>query len=369
MCEKKKSTPALLVFQALLVLAALQFPVIGYCDSGNGLLINLFGSKRKPIKNVAVKVAELSEQYKITVPALDFSPDGKLLAVRSAYQTINIWDWQEGRIVHSLEKAKGANDALGTEPMRFSPDGRLFTSCHSRAVGDVVVRIWNTDTWEIAHDIVDPIPGTGCNAIGFSPDGKWLIRVLDRLPKFPQDALIVYDTSTWRSVWGLQAVYFHSYMLAISPDGKFIALGGELMDGGPVKRQIAIVDMEQRAIVRTVQSGVTNGKSRLAWSPDGTYLTGGGAGRLEIRDAQSGRLVIEAPFGAGHISLRYTPDGKYLIEGDANDKKTGWGKIWDGQHRELLQEITGNVGSIAVSRDSRYLATGTDGKTIIWQLK
>ena len=96
---------------------------------------------------------------------------------------------------------------------------------------------------------------------------------------------------------------------------------------------------------------------------------GGGAGRLEIRDVQSGRLVIEAPFGAGHISLRYTPEGKYLIEGDANDKKTGWGKIWDGQRSELLQEISENVGSITVSQDGRYLATGVDGKTIIWQFK
>jgi hypothetical protein len=49
--------------------------------------------------------------------------------------------------------------------------------------------------------------------------------------------------------------------------------------------------------------------------------------------------------------------------------KTGWGKIWDSQHRELLQKIQGNVGSIAVSRDSRYLATGVEGKTIVWQFK
>lgn len=272
--------------RALLVLAALQFPVIGHCDSGNGLLINLFDSKGKPMKDVAVKIAELPEQYKITVPALDFSPDGKLLAVRSTYQTINIWDWQEKRIIHSLELAKGA-DSMTTEPLRFSPDGRLLVACHSRGVGHVVVRIWRTDTWGILHDIVDDVPGSGCNAVGFTPDGKWLIRVLDRIPKFPQDALFVYDTSTWQQAWGLQSKYFHSYALAISPDGKLLALGGELIDGGPIKRQIAIVDMEQHAIVRTIQDGgVMDRSSRLAWSPDGAYLTGaGGGGGADIRCA------------------------------------------------------------------------------------
>lgn len=357
--------------RALLVLAALLFPVIGYCDSGNGLS-NLFDSKGKHMKDVAVKIAELPDQYNITVPALDFSPDGKLLAVRSTYQTINIWDWQEKRIVHSLELAKGA-DSMTTEPLRFNPDGRLLVACHSRGVGHVVVRIWRTDTWDILHDIVDDVPGSGCNAVGFTPDGKWLIRVLDRIPKFPQDALFVYDTSTWQPAWGLQAKYFHSYALAISPNGKLLALGGELIDGGPVKRQIAIVDMEQRAVVRTIQDGgVMDRSSRLAWSPDGTYITGaGGGGGVQIFDVQSGQQIVDVkpPWETALTSLRYTPDGKYLIEGIMTGLKTGWGKIWDSQHRELLQKIQGNVGSIAVSRDSRYLATGVEGKTIVWQFK
>jgi WD40 repeat protein len=356
----------------LLALVTLHVPLVGYCDSQEGWFQRLFGSQGKHMKDVAVKVTELPEQYKITVLALDFSPDGKYLAVRSADETINIWDWQNGRIMRSLEKAKGANDGLTTEPLRFSPDGRLFVACHSRAAGNVVARIWRADTWEAVHDIVDDVPGMGCNAIGFTPDGKSLIRVLDRFPQFPQDALVVYDISTWLPAWGLQARYFHSYALAISPDGKFIALGGELIDGSPIKRQIAIVDVEQHTIIRTIQDdGVMDRSSRLAWSPDGRYLTGAGGRGLQIFDAQSGQQVlgVEPPSRTSVTALRYTPDGKYIIEGVAGSHVAGWGKIWDGQHRELLQEIAGNVASIAVSKDGRYMATGVDGKTIVWKLK
>ncbi|MBI5921975.1 MAG: WD40 repeat domain-containing protein [Betaproteobacteria bacterium] len=355
--------------KALLGIATLLFPFTGQCNSGSGLL-SMFESKEKPMKEVAVKIAELPEQYKITPSALDFSPDGKLLAVRSADQTINIWDWQNKRIVHTVGIAKGGNDN-GTEPLRFSPDGRLLAVCHGRADGNVVIRIWRTDTWGILQDIVDPVPG-GCNAIGFSADGKWLMQVLDRAPMFSQDALFVYDTSTWQKIWGLQTANFHAYTLAISPEGKSVALGGELFDGGPIKPQIAIVDLEQRAIVQTIlNNGVMDRASRLAWSPDGKYLTGAGGNGLQIFEVQSGEQVVDVrpPWGTARTALRYTPDGKYLIEGTSTDRNIGWGRIWDVQHRELLQDISGNVRGIAVSRDSRYMATGTYGKTIMWQFK
>jgi hypothetical protein len=45
------------------------------------------------------------------------------------------------------------------------------------------------------------------------------------------------------------------------------------------------------------------------------------------------------------------------------------GRIWDANHRELIQQISENVHSVAVTCDSRYMATGMAGKTIIWELK
>ena len=257
MKNKLKTLPVLShTARVLFALIALQLPVIGYCDSGNGWVKNLFGSKGKNMKEVAVKVAELPEQYPLNVSGLDFSLDGKQLAVVSDGEKINIWDWQNGRIVRTLEKAKGANDGLTTEPIRYSPDGRLLVACHSIAQGDVVIRIWNTESWAVVHDITDPVGGGGCNAIGFTPDGKLLIRVLDRIVTKPGDNLIIYDTTSWQPVWGIRTVPFYPKALSISPDGKFVAIGGAVIDGGPETQKIVIVDLEQRAIVRTIQNTV-----------------------------------------------------------------------------------------------------------------
>lgn len=223
------------LFRLLLLLIALQSPVVGYCDSGSNWFKNLFGSKGRNMKDVAVKVTELHEDEDINIWGLDFSPDGKYLATTSPNTVsmsstkveVNVWDWQSGRIVQTLEKPRGANDGSTTEPIRFSPDGRLLVACHSRAADFIVARIWNTETWEVVHDITDSVGGgRGCNAISFTPDGKSLIRITDRIYSKPGENIFIYNTKTWEVEWDLRTVPFQPHALSNSPDGKLIALGG-----------------------------------------------------------------------------------------------------------------------------------------------
>lgn len=376
--------------QIVLALAALQSPVIGYCDSGGGWLNNLFRTHGKNMKNVATKLAELKESETITVNGVEFSPDSKQLAVKSISETVRIWDWQNDRIVTTLEKALAADSGLTTESIHYSPDGRLFAACHERAVNDIVIRIWSTDTWKVVRDIADPIPG-GCSSMAFSPDGKSLLRTSERSARYPADTLIVYDVASWRPLWGLSTLPFYPYTVAISPDGNFAALGGAVLAPKPVQfqEQILIVDLLKRAIVRTIPNTLSFRYGGLAWSADSTSLAAVGSRSWDgsanqghggyitgpetfmLFDMRSGEKVVAEPWGdLDGFSVRYSPDGKYLIEGNQNGAGKGLGaRIWDGQRRELLQEIPGNVRSLAVSKDGRFLAIGDDRKTSIWALK
>ncbi|MHB1677393.1 MAG: WD40 repeat domain-containing protein [Sulfuriferula sp.] len=379
-----------LAVQVLIALIALQLPVTGYCDTGSGWIKNLFDSKGKNMKDVAVKVAELPEPlepYLIGVGGLDFSADGKQLATTLVMgRKIHIWDWRSGHIVHTLEKAQGANDGMVTERIRYSPDGHLLVSC-----GDNDIRIWNTENWAVIRDITHP--GFVCSAIGFTPDGKSLIAVNQNGVKHN---LAIYDTTSWQIVWGLGTTPFYPSTLSISPDGKFVAIGGYLYDLSPtasglsvveatqamfkrkIQHQIVIVDLAQRKIINIIPNTV-NFSGPLVWNPDGVHIaTMGTVGEIDtvmvvVFDTQTGKqaaITDEQLVGGGHSSLCYTPDGKYLIEGDMDGLGNGLGvKIWDGQHRKLLQEIPGNVRSLAVSRDGHYFAMGIDKKTIVWQLK
>ena len=322
--------------------------------------------------DVAIKIATLSEENSIW--GLDFSPDGKhLAATPSGSATVHIWDWQGNHLERTLERAQGSNVTV-SEPVRYSPDGRLLAICHNRSSPDIVARVWNTDTWYVVHDIVDPAGGEGCNAIGFTSDGKSLIRVLARSIGSAGGSLIQYDISSWKTISELSTQPFLPTTLAISPDNKFVAIGGEAYNGGKgspvtIQGRIAIVDMAQHKITNTIT--IDNGeRGALAWSPDGVHLAYENKDGVEIFDVRSGVRVVEEKKESDrrNVYVRYTPDGKYFIESDFGQGGTRV-RIWDGQHQHLLQEIKAIPGCIAVSKDSHYLAMGGDKKIIIWQLR
>ena len=154
------------------------------------------------------------------------------------------------------------------------------------------------------------------------------------------------------------------------------------------------MDLPQRAIVRTIQNTVDFDNGHLAWSPDGAYITAigrrgwdgskgvytSGLDTTMIFDVQTGKQLAGEQFhdaAATKVfqdiegaSLRYTHDGKYLIESFWNGRRSGRGvRIWDGQHRELLQEISGEAIGLAVSRDGHYFAVSTYKQISVWQLK
>lgn len=351
-------------------IALLLFPTSGHCDWSTSVA-DLFGSKGKNMKEVATKIATLSEENEIW--GLDFSPDGKHLAATPFDSaTVHLWDWQGNRLERTLGRAQGS--VTVSEPIRFSPDGKLLAICHTRdGVSHIVARIWNTDTWDVVHDIKEPVGG-GCNAIGFTSDGKSLIRVLARSIGTSGGSLIQYDITSWKTILELSTQPFLPSTLAVSPDNNFVAIGGQAYNGGKglavtIQGQIAIVDMVQRKITNTLTT--KNGeRGALAWSPDGVHLAFEGKNGVEIFDVRTKERVVEEikESDRSNVHVRYTPDGKYFIESDFGQGGTEV-RIWDGQHQQLLQVIKAIPGCIAVSRDSRYMAMGGNKKIIVWQLK
>ena len=355
--------------KALIVVAKRNSGLTPFSLWKYGLLvvIALTVSPNANAMDVATEIVTLGEDEDIR--GLDFSPDGKFLATTSTQTLhVHIWDWRNQRIVRTFERPQGS-DLLTTEPIRFSPDGRLLASCSSRSGPNYsVTRIWNTATGEFVHDIEEPNNGS-CQAIVFSPDGKHLIRAMSRPARALESSLIVHDTTTWEAVWSLRTSPFYPDHLEISPDGALVALVGTVIvpavriEGQfritPAKPQIVIVDLIHREVVRTIPASA----ERLAWSPDGARLVAAAGLETQIFDARSGEIVSIEKGEGGHALARYTPDGKYLIE-RINLRV----KIWDGQHRDLYQEIPAAPGVLAVSRDGHYFAMGGDKKVIVWKL-
>ena len=121
-----------------------------------------------------------------------------------------------------------------------------------------------------------------------------------------------------------------------------------------------IVNLRQRSVVKVINSQKSGAIGPVAWSPDGKRIAIAGGSGVELLDAISGEIIFHEELEeAAHMNVRFTSDNRYFIECDENGRGTGLGvKIWDYHHERLLQEMSGNIGSIAVTRDGKYLAVG-----------
>lgn len=363
-----------------LVASAVLLVFSGFCEPAGSLgnqIISLIGIQ---VNSIAFKIKDLpAVNHGADVWGLDFSPDGNRIAAGSGYQ-VDIWDWKTNRAETTLKLPQGANPLLVTNPLHFSPDGKLLAVSVSKALGNVTTRIWKTRDWTTAVDIVDAQIGI-VSAAAFTPDGSYLVSAVNRIGE-PTDNFIVRKTSGWEIEWSLKLNLFTPMSMSISPDGRWAACGGTLTEVPPAgitdiaerlrrtreRPQIQIVDMRQRKVATTLNGSAVG---PVTWSPDGHRIAVAGLGYVEFFDSRSGSPLLHEPAeGTTHINVEFSPDGRFFLDSDMNGKGTGRGlQIWDQARHKMLQHIQGNIKSIAMSPDSRYLAAGGTGGTTLWQIQ
>ena len=341
--------------------------------SGPAALAGLSGGNER---DVAIEVAKLPGSGRDgLVIGLDFSSDGRLLAVDSETADIEIWDWRHQRKVKSLPRVKGTNDVQTFEPIRFSADGRRFAFCHMPNSKDAIVEIWDPSNWAALGSITrgNPTEPGRCYGVAFSPDSRHLFVIDDNI-RADDANLYVYDTGSFRQEWRLRLgkLYPHPESIAVSPDGETVAIGVNDMKSlnKDVYREwnIYLISTKTRQITRVIN---TSAMGAVGWSGDGKGVAVAGELSFAMYDADTGSKVTEDELNdTAHLKLRFTADGRYLILADSNALGSGTGiHIWDSKHINLLQVIHANIESLAISGNSRYMALGATGDVTVWQLK
>lgn len=362
--------------QTLALCAALYVIAAPKCDAATEVAGNV--AEPSKMNQVAEEISELPEKYsQLIVWGLDFSPDDQQLAVGTDDYNVNIWDWKNKHVVRKLLRPSGTGTGLTTNPLRFAPEGHLLAMCLGRSDDPAFVRIWDVSDWSIKRDFPAQVPGF-CAALAFLPREPGLLCVVNN--PSPGDNVFLYKGSAWSGT-SLSLPEFHPASVAISPDGALAAVSGQL-----VVRPTDISDKIERIKKTYFESKIyilelpslkvlhvltTEAVGPTAWSADSARFAVAGGQRIEIFDLHSATpLVNEFVANSGSLNVLFTPDNRYFVESDLNGMGKGLGvKIWDSSRRRLLQHIPGDIGSIAISRDSKYLAVGMTGRTTVWQFK
>ncbi|MDX1564057.1 MAG: WD40 repeat domain-containing protein [Phycisphaeraceae bacterium] len=197
------------------------------------------------------------------VMAIDFSPDGRLLATGDEEAKIRIWDLATGRNVQTLQP----NEEIRLCALAFSPDGRQLAVGGDHSDNS----LWDVKTGKNLGTFGEP----ACLTLGlsFSPDGQLLAA------SNQSNLVIVTDPNTRKP----KSRLMHTGIVgdvAYSPSGRLLAAGGGTHYGQVVLWSADGAEKRKRF------RGHTDTVLAVRFWPDGRRLSSASQGELIVWDLQ-----------------------------------------------------------------------------------
>jgi WD40 repeat protein len=276
-----------------------------------------------------------------------FSPDARLIAVGLKERGIALWDAR--RLVPlgaPLLETGGEVKSLS-----FSPDGRRLAA----ASDDGALTLWDVRS----RARLRKLSGEG---VAFSPDGKTLAVSSGDLGTSGGGGLKLWDAASGASLGEIGAR--DTSDPSFSADGKMIATARGWEGGADVW------DVDSRTPIATVKGQPYTADWAVALSPDGRTLAVGGWGTLvRLVDVRTGKLLHELDqAGTGAREMEFSPDGRILAV-------SGWenvASLWDvASGAQIGPRLT--AGSRRTSLDlspdgRRLLTTYGNGQGAVWDI-
>jgi WD40 repeat protein/DNA-binding SARP family transcriptional activator len=286
------------------------------------------------------------------VNGIAFSPDGALLGTTAEDGDAKVWDLETGDVLHSLQSPLG-RDSLAPS---FSPDGALFAASWWN---EGLIRIVDVATGQVVREIRAPGGGRRPRSTAFDPSGARIVVALE------EGTTVVVDVRTGEEVMDLEVAA--SASAAWSPDGSSIATAG----GDGSARIFDARTGRQRFALRGHRARVND----VDWSPDSRRIvtaSDDGSARVWGVAGVEGRELFTLSAQdtrAGLTRAAFSPDGSQVVTGDIENRATIVWQASRGGDAELanLPAVTFGESLAAHTPDGRYLLVGNAaGGLTVW---
>jgi WD40 repeat protein len=273
------------------------------------------------------------------VAGASWRPDGQAAVTFSEDQTLRLWPIAAAR---DIVRAPSRGIAMFSS---FSPDGRLFAE--TTVEGEV--RVFRVGSGEPPR-VLRGHEGRG-HFVSFDRSGRWLVSAsYDRTAR-------VWDLEGRRPPVVLRGHEGPVIIAEPSPDGTLVATGGH-------DRRVRVFRRDGSGTPRLFRQEAH--VESVSFSPDGRFLAAGSTeGGLvfvyDLRAPDGAPVRLRAHEVSAHVEL--TRDGRRLITAGGDGVIKTWKmNEWSAPER-TLQAHAARILRVAVSADSRVVATASDDKT------
>ena len=284
------------------------------------------------------------------IRTIEFSPDDKMLAIGSEYQTLQVIDVSD-QDLRTLQSKAG-----GVWSVAFNPtNNKILASGGS----DLKVKIWDAEKEQpLLRNLEKHSKWIRC--LAFSPDGTILASASD------DKTVILWNLKTYAPPHILRGHNGWIWSVSFSPDGKILASGSD-------DKTVKLWNVETGEPI-TILEGHKDWVWSVSFSPNGKYIASCGAdGIINIWNNKTYTIFKTWKYSNPRIrAITFSPDSNKLAScGD--DKKVilwnieKWDTEIDAPESKLLQEHENRIRSLAFSPDGKKLASGSEDKNIkIW---
>jgi WD40 repeat protein/class 3 adenylate cyclase len=269
----------------------------------------------------------------VSAQAATFSPNGRLLAVataprrtRSSVYLIDVSS-RTARRVGSWRSVAASAGPLRFTRIAFSPDGRRLAVAVATATPTSPVPVGQRlflfavpsgrVVWERRYPLR---PGQNETEVAFTPQGALVTSA-------QQGETLVWDTRAGR----IERRFAIGGPLAVSPDGRHVALGQNNANPVDPKGSLAILDLRTGAHRSLQALPASAWVTSVRFLPDGAAILGRSFdGPVREWDARSG-TIVETFTGQPGLNLALTRDGRTAVSGAQDGSVTAWDV--SGAHR------------------------------------